>query len=158
MKQTGYQRPEKYDNDGNIIQTGTYGSNTPFVDGKGHGSLDYINNNLEFLYALSQGAFVFVDSKEKLPKTGQPDKFYITNNDGKTYIWDDETNTYQERTVSVNGLSAYEIAKKYGFPGTETEWLDGQLNRDIVGPSPANMAQAHIIICAGPKDMAERPY
>lgn len=153
MKQTGYQRPEKYDSDGNLIQSGTYGNNTPFVDGRGNGILDYINNNLDLLYSIVQGAYVFVENKEGLPTIGQPNKFYVTQDNGKTYVWDETSKTYQERTVAINGASAYEIAKRHGYIGSEVEWLDGQLTRDIVGPSPANMANAHIIICAGPKDM-----
>lgn len=151
MKPQAFQPGEIRGPDDNIIRPGAYGKHSPLVDARNEGSLDYIMNNLDVLYNMIQGAYVFVDTKADLPVTGQTDKFYVTKNDGKTYVWDGKE--YQERTVAINGLSAYELAKLHGFPGSEVDWLDGQLNRDIIGPSPAHMADAHLITCAGPQDM-----
>lgn len=49
MKKTIYQRPEIRDEHDNIIQTGTYGKNSPLVNSDNTGAFDYINNNLEAL-------------------------------------------------------------------------------------------------------------
>lgn len=156
MKRQAFQPGEIRDENGNIIQLGVYGKYSPFVTEDNKGILDYLINNLQALFDMILASAIYVDSLEDLPVIGDTNKLYITKDTGKTYRWDGET--YQEAKSSVNGLSAFELAKANGFPGTEVEWLDGQLNRDIIGPSPANMAQAHIIICAGPKDMKEHPY
>lgn len=151
MKRQAFQTGEIRDENGSIIQLGAYGKNSAFVTADNQGILDYIINNLQALYDMILASAVYVDSKEDLPMTGDANKLYITKDTGKTYRWNGDA--YQEATSAINGLSAYELAKAHGFPGTEVEWLDGQLNRDIVGPSPANMANAHVIVCAGPKAM-----
>lgn len=49
MKKTTYQIPEIRDENDNIIQSGTYGKNSPLCNETNDGVLDYINNNLEYL-------------------------------------------------------------------------------------------------------------
>ena len=49
MKKTTYQIPEIRDEKDNIIQSGTYGKNSPLCNETNDGVLDYINNNLEYL-------------------------------------------------------------------------------------------------------------
>lgn len=49
MKKTTYQIPEIRDDKDNIIQSGTYGKNSPLCNETNDGVLDYINNNLEYL-------------------------------------------------------------------------------------------------------------
>ena len=49
MKKTTYQIPEIRDDKDNIIQSGTYGKNSPLCNDTNDGVLDYINNNLEYL-------------------------------------------------------------------------------------------------------------
>lgn len=55
MKQTTYQLPELRDANNNIIQEGTYGRETPLVNSDNTGVLDYINNNLMYLYYNTMG-------------------------------------------------------------------------------------------------------
>lgn len=49
MKKTTYQIPEIRDEKDNIVQSGTYGKNSPLCNETNDGVLDYINNNLEYL-------------------------------------------------------------------------------------------------------------
>lgn len=49
MKKTTYQIPEIRDDKDNIIQSGTYGKNSPLCNETNDGVLDYINNNLDYL-------------------------------------------------------------------------------------------------------------
>ena len=50
MKPQTFQHPEIRDENDNIIQTGAFGKNTPFCTKNNDGILDYIANNLEYLY------------------------------------------------------------------------------------------------------------
>lgn len=51
MKPTTFQPPQLYGDNGELIQEGAYGQETPFVDDKGTGWSDYVNNNLVYLMA-----------------------------------------------------------------------------------------------------------
>lgn len=55
MKRTTYQVPELRDENDNIIQAGTYGKESPLVNSTNDGVLDYINNNLMYLYDNTMG-------------------------------------------------------------------------------------------------------
>ena len=55
MKQTTFQHPELRDANDNIIQEGTYGKTSPLANGDNTGVLDYINNNLMYLYNNTMG-------------------------------------------------------------------------------------------------------
>lgn len=55
MKQTTFQPPEIRDANDNIIQEGTYGKESPLVNSTNDGVLDYINNNLMYLYNNTMG-------------------------------------------------------------------------------------------------------
>jgi hypothetical protein len=55
MKQTTFQHPELRDANDNIIQEGTYGKASPLVNSDNTGVLDYINNNLMYLYNNTMG-------------------------------------------------------------------------------------------------------
>ena len=48
---------------------------------------------------------------------------YINEN-GNWYLYNRETKEYEDSGIYARGLSAYEIAKTYGFEGTEEEWLE----------------------------------
>lgn len=50
MQKTSYQKPEIRNSNDEIIQNGAYGKNTPFCNSQNTGILDFINNNLEWLY------------------------------------------------------------------------------------------------------------
>lgn len=56
MKKTTYQIPELRDENDNIIQSGTYGKNSPLCNATNDGVLDYINNNLEYLKSAQDSA------------------------------------------------------------------------------------------------------
>ena len=55
MKRTVFQHPELRDANDNIIQEGTYGKASPLVNSTNDGVLDYINNNLMYLYDNTMG-------------------------------------------------------------------------------------------------------
>lgn len=50
MKPQAFQHPEIRDENDNIIQPGSFGKNTPFCTKNNDGILDYIANDLEYLY------------------------------------------------------------------------------------------------------------
>lgn len=50
MKPQTFQHPEIRDENDNIIQPGAFGKNTPFCTKDNNGILDYIANDLEYLY------------------------------------------------------------------------------------------------------------
>lgn len=144
--------PELRDENDNIIQTGTYGKKSTFVNSDNTGILDYINNNLEALKNILAGAYIWSNSMAELPTTGEAGKIYVTKDTGKMYRWN--STSWTEVTASqINGLSAYELAVQHGYTGTQTEWLDGQLNWDIKGPSPKDFYKCEIISCPGPASM-----
>lgn len=55
MKRQTFQSPEIRDENNNIISEGTYGRETPLVNSDNTGVLDYINNNLMYLYNNTMG-------------------------------------------------------------------------------------------------------
>lgn len=128
MRPQAYQTPEIRDENDSIIQQGTFGKKTPFVNSQNDGILDYIINNLEAIKGMSLAATIVVSS---LPTTGQAGKFYLlddgTENSGKVYIYKDK---WVEVTTQAVGLSAYQIALKNGYEGTEQEWLEDEVYGD----------------------------
>ncbi len=50
MRSQTFQHPEIRDENDNIIQPGSFGKNTPFCTKNNDGILDYIANDLEYLY------------------------------------------------------------------------------------------------------------
>ena len=56
MKPQTFQHPEIRDENDNIIQPGAFGKNTPFCTKGNDGILDYIANDLEYLYKKSASA------------------------------------------------------------------------------------------------------
>jgi hypothetical protein len=130
MRPQAYQTPEIRDENDFIIQQGTFGKKTPFVNSQNDGILDYIINNLEAIKGVSLAATVVVSS---LPSAGQAGKFYLlddgTENSGKVYIYKDK---WIEVTTQAEGLSAYQVAKKNGYEGTEQEWLENEVYGDDI--------------------------
>ena len=130
MRPQAYQTPEIRDENDFIIQQGTFGKKTPFVNSQNDGILDYIINNLEAIKGMSLAATIVVSS---LPSTGQAGKFYLlddgTENSGKVYIYKDK---WIEATTQAEGLSAYQVAKKNGYEGTEQEWLENEVYGDDI--------------------------
>lgn len=126
MKPQGYQVPEVRDENDNIIQIGTFGKKTEFVNKDNTALLDYIINNLEALKNLLLGAYVWADSVSAMPTTGDATKLYIAKDTGKQYRWNGSS--YTELTAQINGLSAYEMAVQHnGYTGTQEQWLAEQV-------------------------------
>lgn len=130
MRPQAYQTPEIRDENDFIIQQGTFGKKTPFVNSQNDGILDYIINNLEAIKGMSLAATIVVSS---LPSAGQAGKFYLlddgTENSGKVYIYKDK---WIEVTTQAVGLSAYQIALNNGYEGTEQEWLENEVYGDDI--------------------------
>ncbi len=55
MELTTFQHGEVRDTDDNIVQSGAYGKTSAFVNATNDGILDYVINNLEYLYNLVSG-------------------------------------------------------------------------------------------------------
>lgn len=118
MKRQAFQRGEIRDENDTIISEGAYSKKTAFANKTNDGILDYIINNFQALFDMISGACVYVDT---LPTSGDTDKLYVVKSTGKTYRWDGKQFIFVSE--SVDGLSAYEIAKQNGFEGTEQEWI-----------------------------------
>ena len=118
MKRQAFQRGEIRDENDTIISEGAYGKKTAFANKTNDGILDYIINNFQALFDMISGACVYVDT---LPTDGDTAKLYVVKSTGKTYRWDGKQFIFVSE--SVDGLSAYEIAKQNGFEGTEQEWI-----------------------------------
>lgn len=64
MKKTTYQIPEIRDENDTIIQSGTYGKNSPLCNATNDGVLDYINNNLEYLKSTQSSIQKYLESTQ----------------------------------------------------------------------------------------------
>lgn len=84
MKRTTYQVPELRDANDNIIQQGAFGKNTALCTATNDGWIDYVANNLEFLYDIAKDEVVPVPS---LPASGQMNKTYLLTTTGVSYRW-----------------------------------------------------------------------
>lgn len=115
MKRQAYQRPELRDANDNIIQAGTYGKESPLVNGDNTGVLDYINNNLEALRDNINGARIYVASQAKLPATGDISAIYITEDTGKWYIWNGKKYVESDdaRKSANEAIAARDAAKAW---------------------------------------------
>ena len=84
MIKTTYQKPEIRDANDNIIQQGAFGKNTALANSTNDGWIDYVANDLEFLYDLAKDEIVPVPS---LPASGQMNKTYFLTTTGVSYRW-----------------------------------------------------------------------
>lgn len=84
MKQTTFQHPELRDANDNIIQQGAFGKNTALANATNDGWIDYVANDLEFLYDIAKDEVVPVPS---LPASGQTNKTYLLTTTGVSYRW-----------------------------------------------------------------------
>lgn len=84
MQPTVYQKPEIRDANDNIIQQGAFGKNTALANATNDGWIDYVANDLEFLYDLAKDEIVPVPS---LPASGQMNKTYLLTTTGVSYRW-----------------------------------------------------------------------
>lgn len=115
MKQTTFQHPELRDANDNIIQAGTYGKESPLVNGDNTGVLDYINNNLEALHDNINGARIYVANKAALPATGDLSAMYIAEDTGKWYLWNGSKyiETDNARKIADEAIAARDMAKAW---------------------------------------------
>lgn len=113
MKRQAYQRPELRDANDNIIQAGTYGKESPLVNGDNTGVLDYINNNLEALRDNINGSRIYVKNKGALTTPGDISAMYIAEDTGKWYLWDGTKyiETDNARKIADEAIAARDAAK-----------------------------------------------
>lgn len=84
MTPTTYQTPEIRDSNDNIIKQGSFGKNTALANSTNDGWIDYVANDLEFLYGLAKDEVVPV---AELPSTGDANKTYLLTTTGVCYRW-----------------------------------------------------------------------
>ena len=113
MKRTTFQHPTILDGNGNVVQQGTYGKESPLVNSTNDGVLDYINNNLEALHDNINGSRIYVASKDALPATGDLSAMYIAEDTGKWYLWDGTKyiETDNARKIADEAITARDAAK-----------------------------------------------
>lgn len=84
MQKTTYQKPEIRDANDNIIQQGAFGKTTALANSTNTGWIDYVANDLEFLYDLAKDNIVPVTA---LPSSGVTNKTYLLTTTGVSYRW-----------------------------------------------------------------------
>lgn len=127
MKQTTFQHPEIRDANDNIIQTGTYGKTSPLANSDNTGVLDYINNNLMYLYNNTMGGTGGEINTETITgKTGT-----ITNLTATTVkAW----------TLTADALNGPLTGNVTGdLTGNVTGDVTGNLNGDVTGNLTGNV-------------------
>lgn len=131
MKRTTFQHPEIRDANDNIIQAGTYGKTSPLVNGDNTGVLDYINNNLMYLYNNTMGGTGGEINTETITgKTGT-----ITNL---------TATTVKAGTVTADALNGPLTGNVTGdltgnVTGDVTGNLTGNVNGDVTGNLTGNV-------------------
>lgn len=119
MKQTTFQPPEIRGADNTIITEGTYGRETPLVNSDNTGVLDYINNNLMYLYNNTMGVTGGAINTETITgKTGT-----ITNL---------TATTVKAGTVTADALNG-------PLTGNVTGDLNGNVTGDVTGNLTGNV-------------------
>ena len=127
MRPQTFQHPELRDENDNIIQPGAFGKNTPFCTKGNDGILDYIANDLEYLY--KQGAADDKDFKAKsLAVTGTSD-LNLVNAD-----------TVKAKSLAVTGTSAAPTAPTGDSSKTiaNTEFVQNAVS-GLVGAAPETL-------------------
>jgi hypothetical protein len=119
MKQTTFQIPEIRGADNTIITEGTYGKESPLVNSDNTGVLDYINNNLMYLYNNTMGGTGGAINTETITgKTGT-----ITNL---------TATTVNAGTVTADTLNG-------PLTGNVTGNLNGNVTGDVTGDLTGNV-------------------
>lgn len=127
MKPQTFQHPEIRDENDNIIQPGAFGKNTPFCTKGNDGILDYVANDLEYLY--KQGVADDKDFKAKsLGVTGTSD-LNLVNAD-----------TVKAKLLAVTGTSAAPTAPTGDSSKTiaNTEFVQNTVS-GLVGAAPETL-------------------
>lgn len=127
MKPQAFQHPEIRDENDNIIQPGAFGKNTPFCTKGNDGILDYVANDLEYLY--KQGAADNKDFKAKsLAVTGTSD-LNLVNAD-----------TVKAKSLAITGTSEAPTAPTGDNSKTiaNTEFVQNAVS-GLVGAAPETL-------------------
>ena len=119
MKQTTFQLPEIRDANDSIIQAGTYGKESPLVNSTNDGVLDYINNNLMYLYNnIMGGTGGEINTETITGKTGTITKLTAT--------------TVKAGTLTADALNG-------PLTGDVTGNLNGNVTGDVTGNLTGNV-------------------
>lgn len=128
MKPQTFQHPEIRDENDNIIQPGAFGKNTPFCTKGNDGILDYIANDLEYLYKKSESADNDNLKAKSLAVTGTSD-LNLVNAD-----------TVKAKSLAVTGTSAAPTAPTGDSSKTiaNTEFVQNAVS-GLVGAAPETL-------------------
>ena len=128
MKPQAFQHPEIRDENDNIVQPGVFGKNTPFCTKNNDGILDYIANDLEYLYKKSESADNDNLKAKSLAVTGTSD-LNLVNAD-----------TVKAKSLAVTGTSAAPTAPTGDSSKTiaNTEFVQNTVS-GLVGAAPETL-------------------
>ena len=128
MKPQTFQHPEIRDENDNIIQPGAFGKNTPFCTKGNDGILDYVANDLEYLYKKSASADNDNLKAKSLAVTGTSD-LNLVNAD-----------TVKAKSLAVTGTSAAPTAPTGDSSKTiaNTEFVQNTVS-GLVGAAPETL-------------------
>lgn len=128
MKPQTFQHPEIRDENDNIIQPGAFGKNTPFCTKDNNGILDYIANDLEYLYKKSESADNDNLKAKSLAVTGTSD-LNLVNAD-----------TVKAKSLAVTGTRAAPTAPTGDSSKTiaNTEFVQNAVS-GLVGAAPETL-------------------
>lgn len=128
MKPQTFQHPEIRDENDNIIQPGSFGKNTPFCTKNNDGILDYIANDLEYLYEKSVSADNDDLKAKSLAVSGTSD-LNLVNAD-----------TVKAKSLAVTGTSAAPTAPTGDSSKTiaNTEFVQNTVS-GLVGAAPETL-------------------
>lgn len=124
MELTSFQNPQIRDSNDNIIQAGAYGKNSPFCNAQNTGILDYINNNLMYLYDVNMGITDYiVDSGQSSDGTIWYRQWKSGWLEQGGYITPSETSSRKEVWINFvkNYANAdYNIVKNFAYASSST--------------------------------------
>ena len=128
MKPQAFQHPEIRDENDNIIQAGAFGKNTPFCTKGNDGILDYVANDLEYLYKKSASVDNDNLKAKSLAVTGTSD-LNLVNAD-----------TVKAKSLAVSGTSTAPTAPTGDSSKTiaNTEFVQNTVS-GLVGAAPETL-------------------
>lgn len=128
MKPQTFQHPEIRDENDNIIKPGAFGKNTPFCTKGNDGILDYVANDLEYLYKKSESADNDNLKAKSLAVSGTSD-LNLVNAD-----------TVKAKSLAVTGTSAAPTAPTGDSSKTiaNTEFVQNAVS-GLVGAAPETL-------------------
>lgn len=128
MKPQAFQHPEIRDENDNIIQAGAFGKNTPFCTKGNDGILDYVANDLEYLYKKSASVDNDNLKAKSLAVSGTSD-LNLVNAD-----------TIKAKSLAVTGTSAVPTAPTGDNSKTiaNTEFVQNAVS-GLVGAAPETL-------------------